>query len=185
MAEMLVKIWNITGNDRNTALTYILPGNVSEDIAHERLFALMKVGVGQANQATQALDKCTYDLEFAEELLKNHAGNNCCQHYANDEDEAKAKAKERENVGANSCIPTGLKGMAEQLQRVLHLHRAEIYLLQLGQETSLLKYSTSQAGNLWFCTQGKSPEEKPWKELEVVVIRKGEDTFFLKHCQPN
>ncbi|WP_437900221.1 hypothetical protein [Sorangium sp. So ce124] len=182
-AEVLVQSWGIAGQQAQDALDYATNGAGTLDVVHERLFALKSTG-GNQQRANQLLAQQDYGVHDARALLQTSAGRNCAEHYANNDNSAKEAAELRRNVGANACITSGLDGMATQLARVLHQHRAEINGLQVDAETSLMKYTTHRAGKLWISIQGGNPVKEDWVGLEVVLIRRSNGTLFVKHCQP-
>ncbi|WP_437916379.1 hypothetical protein WME73_17220 [Sorangium sp. So ce302] len=182
-AEVLVQSWGIAGQQAQDALDYATNGAATFDVVHERLFALKATG-GDQQTANQLLAQQDYAVHDAHALLARNAGNNCAEHYARNDNSAKNAAELRRNVGANACIPSGLDGMATQLARVLHQHRAEINGLQNGTETTLMKYTTHGAGKLWISIQGGNPVKEDWVGLEVVLIRRSNGSLFVKHCQP-
>ncbi|WP_437986495.1 hypothetical protein [Sorangium sp. So ce117] len=182
-AEVLVQSWGIAGQQAEDALDYATNGAATFAVVHERLFALKATG-GDQQRANQLLAQQDYTVHEARALLARNAGNNCAEHYADDDNSAKNAAELRRNVGANACIPSGLDGMATQLARVLQQHRAEINGLQNGAETTLMKYTTHGAGKLWISIQGGNPVKEDWVGLEVVLIRRPSGSLFVKHCQP-
>ncbi|WP_437802323.1 hypothetical protein [Sorangium sp. So ce693] len=182
-AEVLVQSWNIAGQQAQDALDYATNGAGTFDVVHERLFAL-KAARGVQQTANNLLAQQDYHVHDARALLGRSAGRNCAEHYADNDNSARDAAELRRNVGANACVPSGLDGMAVQLARVLHQHRAEINGLQVDAETSLMKYTTHGAGKLWISIQGGNPVKEDWVGLEVVLIRRSNGTLFVKHCQP-
>ncbi|WP_438043690.1 hypothetical protein [Sorangium sp. So ce128] len=182
-AEVLVQSWGIAGQQAQDALDYATNGAATFDVVHERLFALKATG-GNQQRANQLLVQQDYAVHDARALLARNAGKNCAEHYADNDNSAKNATELRRNVGANACIPSGLDGMATQLARVLHQHRAEINGLQNGTETTLMKYTTHGAGELWISIQGGNPVKEDWVGLEVVLIRRSNGSLFVKHCQP-